>query len=31
MDQIDNFRRAVNDDEIMQEELVAMCVDLNVP
>ena len=31
MDQIDNFRKAVNDDESMQEELVAMGVDLNVP
>ena len=31
MDQIDNFRKAVNDDESMQEELMAEGIDLNVP
>ena len=31
MDQIDNFRKAVNDDESMQEELMALGSELNVP
>ena len=31
MDQIDNFRKAVNDDESMQEELMAMGLNLNIP
>ena len=31
MDQINNFRKAVNDDESMQQELMAMGVNLNIP
>ena len=31
MSQIDKFRKAVNDDESMQEELMAMGVNLNIP
>ena len=31
MDQINNFRKAVNDDESMQEELMAMGLNLNIP
>ena len=31
MDQINNFRKAVNDDESMQQELMAMGLNLNIP